>query len=203
LEEILMINMKKAALAAAVVMSLGVGAAEAMPIYNFAYNGTFTMLSASGGLVGTDPALTGTMSMDMGTGSGSAAMSPSVPFFGYMWTAHNITLQAYNMTGGVEATMLFDWGVTTNITVTADFQLTPIGPGTFSITTLDCGGPGGVCDGVAGNAMNNGPFSGFNATFGGTATVTSVINTPVPAAVWLLGSGLLGLVGVARRKKSA
>lgn len=26
---------------------------------------------------------------------------------------------------------------------------------------------------------------------------------PVPAAVWLLGSGLLGLVGVARRKKSA
>ena len=26
---------------------------------------------------------------------------------------------------------------------------------------------------------------------------------PVPAAVWLFGSGLLGLVGVARRRKSA
>jgi len=26
---------------------------------------------------------------------------------------------------------------------------------------------------------------------------------PVPAAVWLFGSGLLGLVGMARRKKSA
>ena len=46
--------------------------------------------------------------------------------------------------------------------------------------------------------MTNGPFIGYNATFGGTATVV-----PVPAAVWLLGSGLLGLVGVARRKKAA
>ena len=26
---------------------------------------------------------------------------------------------------------------------------------------------------------------------------------PVPAAVWLFGSGLLGLVGMARRKKAA
>jgi len=26
---------------------------------------------------------------------------------------------------------------------------------------------------------------------------------PVPAAVWLFGSGLLGLVGVARRRKTA
>lgn len=29
-----------------------------------------------------------------------------------------------------------------------------------------------------------------------------VSNVPVPAAVWLFGSGLLGLVGVARRKKA-
>jgi len=32
------------------------------------------------------------------------------------------------------------------------------------------------------------------------ATVTAV---PVPAAVWLFGSGLLGLVGISRRKKAA
>jgi len=39
----------------------------------------------------------------------------------------------------------------------------------------------------------NGPLTGF--AFGGT-------EVPVPAAVWLFGSGLIGLVGLARRKKS-
>jgi len=33
--------------------------------------------------------------------------------------------------------------------------------------------------------------------------VESVTPVPVPAAVWLFGSGLLGLVGIARRKKTA
>ncbi|MEA3242882.1 MAG: VPLPA-CTERM sorting domain-containing protein [Pseudomonadota bacterium] len=31
-----------------------------------------------------------------------------------------------------------------------------------------------------------------------SATASSVV--PIPAAVWLFGSGLLGLVGIARRK---
>ena len=35
----------------------------------------------------------------------------------------------------------------------------------------------------------------------GTGLPTSEV--PVPAAVWLFGSGLLGLAGVARRRKSA
>jgi hypothetical protein len=41
-----------------------------------------------------------------------------------------------------------------------------------------------------------GTIDGFHFGGGGTPEV------PVPAAVWLFGSGLLGLVGVARRKKS-
>ena len=41
--------------------------------------------------------------------------------------------------------------------------------------------------------------------FGGVLYALEMTGTivPVPAAVWLFGSGLLGLVGVARRKKSA
>ena len=34
-----------------------------------------------------------------------------------------------------------------------------------------------------------------------TVSVTSVSAVPVPAAVWLFGSGLIGLVGVARRNR--
>ncbi len=40
----------------------------------------------------------------------------------------------------------------------------------------------------------------FDWTFDGTTISTTVV--PVPAAVWLMGSGLIGLVGVARRKKA-
>ena len=58
--------------------------------------------------------------------------------------------------------------------------------------------------GIGGNPMAAGPFQNYNANFDVTnMTVTSIVNpVPVPAAVWLLGSGLLGLVGVARRKRS-
>lgn len=48
---------------------------------------------------------------------------------------------------------------------------------------------------------------GFDTTAdSATAISTDIINTsvvPVPAAVWLFGSGLLGLIGMARRKKAA
>ena len=46
-------------------------------------------------------------------------------------------------------------------------------------------------------------FFGFSIeSVNGTVVSTDIVNTavPVPAAVWLFGSGLLGLVGIARRK---
>jgi hypothetical protein len=49
-------------------------------------------------------------------------------------------------------------------------------------------------------------FDGFWSFDAANGTVTwnaAVAEVPVPAAVWLLGSGLLGLVGVGRRKKVA
>jgi hypothetical protein len=64
-------------------------------------------------------------------------------------------------------------------------------------------------DGIGGSPMVSTAFSNHNANFdvrkvhfdSFVATPTTVI--PVPAAVWLFGSGLLGLVGIARRKKKA
>jgi len=45
------------------------------------------------------------------------------------------------------------------------------------------------------------PFQTGPYTLGLTGVETSIV--PVPAAVWLFGSGLLGLIGIARRKKTA
>ena len=68
--------------------------------------------------------------------------------------------------------------------------------------------------GTTGNDVSGGVTLQFTATTGATPGASSqmfydnlVIDVatsavPVPAAVWLFGSGLLGLVGVARRKKA-
>jgi len=91
----------------------------------------------------------------------------------------------------------------------------PIGPVPIATSTFNTAGQTGVGttlsqlslgtdDGIGGSPMDNGPFSGFNANFDITSvTVTAVTSAvPVPAAVWLFGSGLLGLAGVARRRKA-
>ena len=103
--------------------------------------------------------------------------------------------------GTILANIPFDWGAPAatpcgvancDIPVVALFQMTPTGnPGEYSVVTLD-----GDNSGTPGTAMTGGPFIGFSPTFTGTATVV-----PIPAAAWLFGSGLLGMVGVARRRR--
>lgn len=64
-----------------------------------------------------------------------------------------------------------------------------------------------VDDGIAGSPMTTAPFPGFNAGFDFTSITATNMGTPppipVPAAVWLFGSGLIGLVGVARRRRQS
>ncbi len=93
----------------------------------------------------------------------------------------------------------------------------PLAVTTWNTTTLctpdlDCignalsGGGPFTDDGISGSPMIDGPFRGMNVNFdigsGNSLTVLSVSSVPVPATVWLFGSGLIGLIGVARRKKS-
>jgi len=70
----------------------------------------------------------------------------------------------------------------------------PIASNPWMLSSVDGNG-----DGVMGIPMpSGGPFAGFNANFN-----ANLAPVPVPAAAWLFGSGLLGLVGIARRKKKA
>lgn len=56
-------------------------------------------------------------------------------------------------------------------------------------------------DGVMGITMlSGGPFEGFSFNFNATLTYPEPA-VPIPAAAWLLGSGLLGLVATARRRQ--
>lgn len=59
---------------------------------------------------------------------------------------------------------------------------------------------GGV-DYVSTSSVNEN--SDFNNFPGAVIADWSISTVPIPAAAWLFGSGLLGLVGVARRKKTA
>jgi hypothetical protein len=78
-------------------------------------------------------------------------------------------------------------------------------PGVDCIGNALSGGGPFTDDGISGSPMIDGPFRGLNVNFdigsGNSLTVLSVSSVPVPAAVWLFGSGLIGLVGFARRKK--
>lgn len=167
------------------------------------------------------------------TGPGSVSnMTLSSPdaFFGSKWTAH--TIQVFgpgtytfdpSLGGGAAETgtltlnvgpnqlgarMLFNWGSTNNIDVAVLWdangvfgnnaaQRTLTGTTVWNSVSIDGNG-----DGIPGISMPaGGPFQGFNANFNLQGITPSPV--PVPAAVWLLGSGLMGLVGVARRKKAA
>jgi len=81
----------------------------------------------------------------------------------------------------------------------------PMGPVPIATTTYDTDGVNITGDdGIGGSPMDNGPFIGFNMNFDMTSVTMTAISgvVPVPAAIWLFGSGLLGLAGLMRRRKT-
>jgi hypothetical protein len=84
-----------------------------------------------------------------------------------------------------------------------NYHATLIGPALASYI-----GSGNLLYGVYSNATFSGGFTGGNGSFLNTqqfvtnATVTyDYTPTPIPAAFWLLGSGLLGLAGLRKRRQ--
>jgi hypothetical protein len=84
--------------------------------------------------------------------------------------------------------------------------LIPVGANTELNSSLS-GSQEDIYDGVIGraNAVSAPPaFTPIPADpFFGTFTFSAAAVVPIPPAVWLFGSGILGLIGTARRKKAA
>lgn len=200
--------MKKTALASALALTLGSGIASAATMTS----ATFTMYDGGGGTVGVDNTVTGSI------GGGTFSVASTTTFFGSNWTAHSgttfgpgtysiATIQGGTYTGievganQVGGHVLFNWGGNNDIDVVLVWDVAcAAGSCTYTSTDPVVTGPASEVnpDGIRGVGMIDGPFVGFNANFD-----FEVAAVPVPAAVWLFGSGLLGLVGVARRRKSA
>ena len=183
---------KKILLASAIALTLGTGPAQAST-----WSGTFTMYDIYGETpFGSDTTV---------TGEELVSLSSSTPFLGRTWMAHDLTIYGegtYTIDtneGGVYTVdvaagqlmghVLWDSGTTTNTDMVNVWDVTVV-DGLRYYTSTDWDG-----DGILGGKMIDGDFPGFSANF------DMVSSVPVPAAVWLFGSGLLGLMGFAHRKK--
>jgi hypothetical protein len=194
--------MKKTLVASAVTLGLGVASnasALTVTVTQMNFNGTY---SASGTI----------------NSNGTGSFSSLQPFFGQHWTADAIAF--FSGTGA------HTWSDTVS-TPDAANNTTPIGTynytfslaanqvawgtlfdwnGNYDIPVLNimaCTGlsTGASCTGI-GTPMQTPPFSGAAPNFTGTVANDSAA-VPIPAAAWLMGSGLVGLAGVARRRKKS
>lgn len=193
--------MNKTALATALALSLGTasiaaeaGTAGITGVWTGTYS--FSMSSPGGGAVGAPTAPQAwTFDFDAGT----VSIANTTTFYASVWTAKNVTFNdngdgTYGNTATGAGTvwtgtqnMLFDWSNSVDIPVAHQWDITDNGDGTADATSI-----------FARILTPTPSFPGFQPQFSGTLN-----QVPVPAAAWLFGSGLLGLVGIARRRRNS
>ena len=222
-----MINMKKTAVATALLLATGAANAASLASLDVA-GGSFAL--GAGAFDAINPAAFASMSVDGVTFDGSKPLAPganeaayfdtSVATFNFsifgpvgVYTAANDAVSSGytpvtgDVTGGNLTLDLNSWTAYWNGTDFNQGSSSDLAPNsicvldacsTAIVTTYDSltGDFTASWDAVVVGGAFDGQVGHWNIN--GNAQVV-----PVPAAVWLFGSGLLGLVGIARRRKAA
>jgi hypothetical protein len=167
---------------------------------------TYTIYDDTGQIVPFDTSPVAPVSGSIGAGVWSISSIPT--FLGSASTTHSGTTFGpgsysidtidggiYSFTvdaGQLGGHILWDWSASTDIDIVNVWDVWTLF-GETSYTSTDIDG-----DGIPGIGFIDGPFATipFSANFDFSTTV------PIPAAIWLFGSGLVGLIGVARLKKA-
>jgi len=138
-------------------------------------------------------------------------VASTTTFFGSIWTAHDgvllapgtysiVTIEAGTFTGiqipsgSTGGHILFDWGGNTNIDVVLVWDNATGLSGPVMVN-----GVANPPTGVDGLGMIDGPFPGFNADFDMNQPVSFSGQVPEPMSMALVGSALVGLVGLRRK----
>jgi hypothetical protein len=121
--------------------------------------------------------LNGDVSTINSNSGGASSVEGASPATAGVWDVTNTSGTAY-----------WDGGATSNGNVIGSAE---------NLYYVTAGTPAGTATKVAYTLEGTVSLASSGLTFAANTTTTT---TPLPAAVWLLGSGLLGLTGVARRK---
>jgi hypothetical protein len=175
--------------------------------------GAFTNFTVAAGATATQTGITHIEGVTLGSGANPAG----------------ILIAGLNTVSQKVQTEIADWGSLTasgtffdpNGGSTANALTGPATSGSFSNGLLSGGTVGSALsfyniignpttavagNGMASHAVATTTYAGFwFLTSGGQLTynIAAAAPVPLPAAVWLLGSGLLGLIGVGRRRSAA
>ena len=158
--------------------------------------------SLNGIHIGTTQAASGSHTGDI-NGSENPNIDNAWTFFGGTGMHQTTSAVSASGTGSIKTLDMSGWNVVWN--GIASIPLVPQGDVTIT------------CDQSSCSDTSNYTIDGaFHVSGGGFTTVTYFLNLegqvdggstppeiPIPAAVWLFGSGLLGLAGVARRRKNS
>jgi len=204
---------------AAVILVCSFSANAAQTTYTFSttvssFDPTSSSFPGSLSAISAGDSVTGTLSCD------SASAAVANPFSGIRAEATLYNLNNFSFTVDIGGVIFDSWSGTPAAFVWNDYSsgndglvfqnLAPFGSPFFEIGNISLPSetfsdetlPSGAITGPM--LFNLGQFdqSGFSIWVESAPFRLTQDVVPVPAAAWLFGSGLLGLIGIARRKKS-